>query len=45
MDAETKVRKGHLQLMRAPDTCLYSGIIMSGKTTVVDNIPTACTNG
>ena len=45
MDAETKVRKGHLQLMKAEETCLYSGIIMSGKTTVVDNIPTARTNG
>jgi predicted metal-dependent peptidase len=31
--------------MGNPDYVLYSGIMMMGSTTVVDDVPTACTNG
>ena len=48
MDAELKLKKAHIRLMRHPETCLYSGIILLGDTKIVDgddNIPTACTDG
>lgn len=45
MDADTKLRKCHIKLMRHPETCLYSGVILMGKTQIVDDVPTACTNG
>jgi predicted metal-dependent peptidase len=48
MDAELKLKKAHIRLMRHPETCLYSGIILLGDTKVVDGddeVPTACTDG
>ena len=48
MDAELKLKKAHIRLMRHPETCLYSGIILLGDTKIVDgehNVPTACTDG
>ena len=45
MDTDTKLRKVHIKLMRHPETCLYSGVILMGKTEIVEGIPTACTNG
>lgn len=42
---ERKVQKAKIRLMRHPKFALLSGILMVGKTSVVDNIPTACTNG
>lgn len=48
MDAELKLKRAHIRLMRHPETCLYSGIILLGDTQVVDgddDIPTACTDG
>lgn len=45
LTAEQRVQKAHIWLMRSPQYCLYSGIIMIGKTRVVDDVPTACTNG
>lgn len=42
---ETRLKKAHITLMRHPETALYSGIMMMGKNEVVDNIPTACTDG
>jgi len=48
MDAELKLKKAHIRLMRHPETCLYSGIILLGDTQVVDgddSVPTACTDG
>jgi len=48
MDAELKLKKAHIRLMRHPETCLYSGIILLGDTQVVDEddeVPTACTDG
>lgn len=43
--AERKLKKVKINLMRNPKFALWSGIMMIGKTSVVDNIPTACTNG
>ena len=45
MDTETKIKKAHITLMRHPETCLYSGVIMAGKVEVRDDVPTAKTNG
>ena len=48
MDAELKLKKAHIRLMRHPETCLYSGVILLGDTKIVDgedNVPTACTDG
>ena len=42
---ERKVQKAKVTLMRHPKFALLSGILMVGKTSVVDGIPTACTNG
>jgi predicted metal-dependent peptidase len=43
--AERKLKKVKIGLMRNPKFALWSGIMMIGKTSVVENIPTACTNG
>ena len=43
--AERRLKKVKITLMRNPKFALWSGILMLGKTEVVDNIPTACTNG
>ena len=32
MDTDTKLRRAHIKLMRHPETCLYSGVILMGKT-------------
>lgn len=45
MDTDTKLRKVHLKLLRHPETCMYAGVIMMGKVTIEDEIPTACTDG
>lgn len=45
LTAETKIKKAHIALMRHPETCLYSGIFLMGKSEIVEDIPTACTNG
>lgn len=42
---ERRVQKAKITLMRNPKFALWSGILMVGRTSVVDNVPTACTNG
>ena len=42
---ERKLQKAKITLMRDHRFALLQGIMMVGKTKVVDNIPTACTNG
>jgi len=42
---ERKLKRAKISLMREPKFALWSGIMMIGKTEVVDNEPTACTNG
>ena len=45
LTVEQRVQKAHVWLMGNADYCLYSGIIMLGKTEVNDTVPTACTDG
>ena len=45
LTAEQRVQKSHVALMNDPKYCLYSGIFMLGKTSVEDDLPTACTDG
>jgi predicted metal-dependent peptidase len=45
LTVEQVIQKEHVWLMKNPKYCLYSGIIMLGKTEVRDDVPTACTNG
>lgn len=45
LTAEQRVQRAHVQLMNSPAFCLYSGIFMLGENTVVDDLPTAATNG
>jgi predicted metal-dependent peptidase len=40
-----RIERAHVEMMAHKDTMEYAGIIMVGKYKVVDNIPTACTNG
>lgn len=42
---ERKLQKAKITLMRNPKFALLQGVMMVGRTSVVDNIPTACTNG
>ena len=42
---ERKVQKAKITLMRNPKFALLSGVLMVGRTSVVDDVPTACTNG
>jgi predicted metal-dependent peptidase len=42
---ETRLKKAHLILMRHKETALYSGIIMMGTSKVIDDCPTAYTDG
>jgi predicted metal-dependent peptidase len=45
LTAEQRVQRAHVALMNDPKYCLFSGVFMIGKTEVVDNVGTACTNG
>ena len=40
-----QLEKAHITLLRNPETRLYSGVIMLGESTIVVDIPTACTDG
>jgi len=45
---ETILKKAHIRLMRHPETCLYSGVLLLGDSTVVEDAtqcPTAYTDG
>jgi predicted metal-dependent peptidase len=45
LTVEQRVQRAHVWLMKHPNYCLYSGIFMLGKTSVEDDVPTACTDG
>lgn len=46
VDAETRLKKAHIALMRHPETCLYAGVMLLGESSVQDeNCPTAYTDG
>lgn len=42
---EMRVKRAHLTMMKHPDTALYSGVMLMGKTEVVDGSFTAYTDG
>jgi len=42
---EQRLQRAHVQLMRSSQFCMLSGILMLGKNEVVDDVPTAATNG
>jgi predicted metal-dependent peptidase len=42
---ETRIKRGHIALMKHPETALYSGVMLMGKTEVVDASFTAYTDG
>lgn len=46
MDALTlKLKKAHMALMKHPETCLYSGVMLMGKSEILEEMPTAATDG
>lgn len=42
---EERLKKAHITLMKHPETALYGGVIMLGKSEIVDDCPTAKTDG
>jgi len=42
---ETRVKRGHIALMKHAETALYSGVMLMGTTAVEDGISTAYTDG
>jgi predicted metal-dependent peptidase len=42
---ETRLKKAHVSLMKHPETALYSGVVLMGTSTVVDQDITAYTDG
>lgn len=45
LNAEQRIERCHVQLMKHPSFCLFSGLFMVGKVVVDDTTPTAKTNG
>lgn len=45
LTTEQRIERAHVQLMRDPDFCLFSGVFMIGDVKVSDVVPTAYTNG
>lgn len=42
---ETRIKRGHITLMKHPQTALYSGVMLMGTTAVEEGVPTAYTDG
>jgi predicted metal-dependent peptidase len=42
---ETRIKRGHVTLMKHPQTALYSGVMLMGTSSVEDHVPTAYTDG
>ena len=45
LSPEDRIKKAHIALMKHPETALYSGVMMLGKSEVIDDCPTAKTDG
>ena len=45
LTAEQRLQKAHVTLMRTKEFCMLSGIMMCGSSKVVEDCPTAATNG
>jgi predicted metal-dependent peptidase len=44
-EATLKLKKVHIKLMQHPETCLFSGILLMGESSVDVGVPTAYTDG
>jgi predicted metal-dependent peptidase len=44
-NAERRLKRVKIALMRSPKFAMWSGIMMMGTTRIDENLPTACTNG
>ena len=47
-NAEIRLKKAHIKLIKHPDTCLYGGVMLMGESSIVDDpkdCPTAYTDG
>ena len=42
---ETRIKRGHITLMKHPSTALYSGVMLMGTSAVEEGVPTAYTYG
>ena len=45
LTVEQRIEKGVIDIMASPKYIALAGVIMIGKRTVTDDVPTACTNG
>lgn len=45
LTAEQRIERAHVRLMQSPDFCLFSGVFMVGKVSVLDKPLSARTNG
>lgn len=45
LTAEQRLQKTHVRIMGHQATMAFSGLVMVGDSKVVDDVPTACTNG
>ena len=45
LTAEEKLRAAHKNILRDRHAYVAAGTVMLGESTIVDNIPTACTDG
>lgn len=45
ISVEQRIQRAHVRLMSHPSTMAFSGLVMVGDSKVVDDIPTASTNG
>lgn len=45
MNEETRLKKAHVALMKHPETALYSGVILMGENSIIEDKTTAYTDG
>ena len=45
INAETRLKRSHIKLMKSKHTALYSGVIMLGESSVEEKVKTAFTDG
>ena len=45
MNEETRLKKAHVALMKHPETALYSGVILMGENSIIEENTTAYTDG
>jgi predicted metal-dependent peptidase len=44
-EATLKLKKVHIKLIKHPETCLYSGVLLMGESSIDVGVPTAYTDG